>query len=132
MPGTSRSPAGGDSLELEVVALAGRRGLESRRQFKVGRRLWGAERRIDVVVTDPVSRKRLGIECKFQNVAGTAEEKIPTTIQDIAAWPIPGIVVFSGEGFSSYMRSFLISSGRAVEFQDLESWLRLLFGLSLD
>ena len=76
--------------------------------------------------------QRLGLECKFQGVPGTAEEKIPTTIQDISAWPIPGLVVFSGEGFSPYMRSFLIASGRSVELEDLEAWLRLFFGLPLD
>jgi hypothetical protein len=132
MSGRSAAPSGGDALELQVAALAERLGLEARRQVKVGRRLWGAERRIDVVVTEPVSRRRLGLECKFQGVPGTAEEKIPTTIQDIAAWPIPGIVVFSGEGFSPYMRSFLIASGRSVELEDLEAWLRLFFGLSLE
>jgi len=125
-------PTGGDQLELEVMALAERLGLEARRQVKVGRRLWGAERRIDLVLTEPASRKRLGVECKFQGVAGTAEEKIPTTVQDIAAWPIPGIVVFTGSGFSPYMKSFLIASGRAVELADLESWLRLFFGLELE
>ena len=132
MSGRSAAPSGGDALELQVAALAERLGLEVRRQVKVGRRLWGAERRIDVVVTEPQSRRRLGLECKFQSVPGTAEEKIPTTIQDIAAWPIPGIVVFSGEGFSPYMRSFLIASGRSVELEDLEAWLRLFFGLPLD
>jgi hypothetical protein len=132
MSGRGAAPSGGDALEQQVAALAERLGLEVRRQVKVGRRLWGAERRIDVVVTEPVSRRRLGLECKFQSVAGTAEEKIPTTIQDISAWPIPGIVVFSGEGFSPYMRSFLIASGRSVELEDLEAWLRLFFGLALD
>jgi hypothetical protein len=132
MSGRSAAPSGGDALEQAVAALAERLGLEARRQVKVGRRLWGAERRIDVVVTEPVSRRRLGLECKFQSVPGTAEEKIPTTIQDIAAWPIPGIVVFSGEGFSPYMRSFLIASGRAVDLEDLEPWLRLFFGLPLE
>jgi len=132
MSGRSTAPSGGEALELQVAALAERLGLEVRRQVKVGRRLWGAERRIDVVVTEPQSRRRLGLECKYQSVPGTAEEKIPTTIQDISAWPIPGIVVFSGEGFSPYMRSFLIASGRAVDLEDLEPWLRLFFGLPLE
>jgi hypothetical protein len=132
MSGRTTAAAGGEALELDVVALASSLGLEARRQVKVGRRLWGAERRIDVVLTEPSTRRRLGIECKFQSVAGSAEEKIPTTIQDIGAWPIPGIVVFSGDGFSATMRSFLIASGRAVELADLEAWLRLFFGLSLD
>ncbi|HSU39116.1 MAG TPA: PD-(D/E)XK nuclease superfamily protein [Polyangiaceae bacterium] len=132
MSGRGTAPSGGDALELAVANLAQRLGLEVRRQVKVGRRLWGAERRIDVVVTEPTSRRRLGLECKFQGVPGTAEEKIPTTIQDISAWPIPGLVVFSGEGFSPYMRSLLIASGRSVELEDLEAWLRLFFGLPLD
>lgn len=132
MSGKGTAPSGGDALELAVANLAQRLGLEVRRQVKVGRRLWGAERRIDVVVTEPTSRRRLGLECKFQGVPGTAEEKIPTTIQDISAWPIPGLVVFSGDGFSPYMRSFLIASGRSVELEDLEAWLRLFFGLPLE
>ncbi|HEY3381709.1 MAG TPA: hypothetical protein VGK32_08070 [Vicinamibacterales bacterium] len=57
------------------------------------------------------------------------EEKIPSTILDINAWPIPGILVFAGEGFSAQMRSYLYSTGKAVGFEDLEAWLRLFFGL---
>ena len=58
---------------------------------------------------------------------GTAEEKIPALIQDISAWPIPGLVVFGGDGFSTNTRSYLHSMGKAVAFEDLESWLRLFF-----
>ena len=109
--------------------LAGSLGLQSRTQVRVGRRLWGAVRRIDVVLTYAETRRTLGLECKFQHQQGTAEEKIPSTIQDIAAWPIRGLVVFSGEGFTPNMRSFLISSGKAVELDDLREWLVLYFGL---
>jgi len=121
----------GQDLEKQVAALAIKLGLEMREQARLGRRLWGAERRIDVVVTDSKSGKRLGIECKSQQGPGSAQEKIPATIQDIAAWPIPGIVVFSGDGFSPSMRSYLVASGRAVDLEDLEDWLRFFFGLPL-
>ena len=84
------------------------------------------------MLTHPQSRKTLGLECKFQGVRGTAEEKIPATIKDIEAWPIPGLVVFAGAGFTENMRSFLISTGKAVEFEDLKPWLCLFFGLPLD
>lgn len=131
MAGKGAAVASGDGLVKEVAALAARLGLESREQFRCSRRIWGAERYIDVVLTDPKSRRRLGIDCKFQRVSGSAEEKIPAIIQDIDAWPIPGLVVFSGEGFSSNIRSFLIASGRAVDLADLEPWLRLFFGLDL-
>lgn len=131
MAGRASAVASGDALCKQVVALAESLGLEAREQVKVGRRLWGAERKIDVVLTEPSSRRRLGVECKFQGGPGSAEEKVPTTIRDIEAWPIPGLVVFAGDGFSIAMRSFLIASGRAVELADLEAWLRLFFGLPL-
>lgn len=132
MPGRARAVANGDELTKAVVDLGRELGLEPMEQVRVARRIWGAERFIDVVLTHPQSRKTLGIECKFQGVRGTAEEKIPATIKDIEAWPIPGLVVFAGEGFTENMRSFLISTGKAVEFEELTPWLCLFFGLPLD
>jgi len=131
MAGKAVAVASGADLERRVMEIAASLGLESRSRVRVGRRVWGAERFIDVVVTDPSDRRRLGLECKFQGGPGSAEEKIPATIQDIQAWPIRGIVVFDGEGFSEHMRSYLVASGKAVELRDLEPWLRLFFGLPL-
>jgi len=131
MPGRALAVTNGSSLVDAVAALGEALGLESRKQFQVGRRLWGAKRMIDVVLTHPTTLKRLGVECKYQEVPGTAEEKLPATIQDIAAWPIIGILVFSGKGFTENMKSYLISTGKAVDLVDAESWLRLFFGLPL-
>ena len=131
MAGRAVAVASGDVLCKEVVAVALGLGLTAREQYQCGRRIWGAVRMIDIVVTDPSSRRRLGIECKFQGTQGSAEEKIPAIIQDIAAWPIPGLVVFAGPGFSTNIKSFLIASGRAVDFDDLDPWLRLFFSLDL-
>ena len=129
MPGRATAVKNGDELVVNVVNLAAELGLAARTQVRVARRIWGAVRKIDVVLTQRETRRTLGVECKFQGSQGTAEEKIPSTIQDIDAWPIPGIVVFSGEGFSPNMVSFLISTGKAVEFEDLRAWLSLYFGL---
>lgn len=114
-----------------MVAIAQGLGLQHQQQVRVGRRIWGAERKIDVVLTEPGTRRRLGVECKYQGTQGSAEEKIPLTLQDIAAWPIPGIVVYAGEGFTAHMVGFLLASGKALEVDDLEGWLRLYFGLDL-
>lgn len=132
MPGKATAVQNGDELVQEVVKIAKALGLETKEQFHVARRIWGANRKIDVILIEARSRKTLGVECKFQAGGGSAEEKIPATIQDIAAWPIPGIVVFSGEGITENMKSFLVSTGKAVELNELEPWLRLFFGLSLD
>jgi len=129
MPGRATAVKSGDELVRAVVDLAGSVGLQARTQVRVGRRIWGAVRKIDVVVTHTETRRTLGLECKFQREQGTAEEKIPSTIQDMMAWPIRGLVVFDGDGFTPNMRSFLIASGKAVEFDDLREWLVLYFGL---
>lgn len=131
MPGRAYAVATGQGLVSQVVDVAQKLGLECQEQVKVGRRLWGAVRNIDVVLTRAETNQRLGVECKFQGTTGTAEEKIPAVLHDIDAWPIRGIVVISGKGFSPNMRFFLISSGKAVDVEDLDDWLRLYFGLPL-
>jgi hypothetical protein len=129
MAGKAKAVASGNELVKAVAELGTQLQLQAATQVRVGRRVWGAERRIDVVLTHPSTRVRLGIECKFQGGGGSAEEKIPSTIEDIRAWPIRDIVVISGSRFSSNMRGYLLSTGMVVEFEDLEDWLRLYFGL---
>src|SRR5262245_37396421 len=131
MPGRATAVANGDELTSAVAQLGRDLGLETMEQVRVARRIWGAERHIDVVLVDPRTRKTLGLECKFQSERGTAEEKIPATIKDIEAWPIPGLVVFAGSGFTANMRSYLLSTGKAVELEELRPWLCLFFGLPL-
>ncbi len=128
MAGKGTAPRNGKELQNRVVQLAQELGLKAQKEVKAGRRLWGAKRKIDVVLTDEKNGKRLGIECKYQSSSGSAEEKIPSTIQDIASWPIPGIVVIAGEGFSANMQGFLMSTGKVVWFDELEDWLKLYFG----
>src|SRR5580704_14639948 len=106
MSGGKRAVESGAELERVVAELGKKLGLETYRQYKVARRIWGAERKIDVVMKHPTTGKTLGIECKVQDTRGTAEEKYPSTIQDISAWPIGGILVFSGQGFTENMKNF--------------------------
>lgn len=129
MPGKSQAVTSGRELQDRVVELARDLGLGVNIEVTVGRRIWGAKRRIDVVMKHPETRVSLGVECKYQGGPGSAEEKIPATIEDIQAWPIRGIVVYSGNGFSTNMESYLLSTGRAVELNDLKAWLELYFGL---
>jgi len=129
MPGGSKSSGSGKRLVEQVKKTAESLGLQARTEVRVGRRLWGAARRIDLVVSDRSTRRSLGIECKYQQTSGSAEEKTLATIKDIEAWPIPGLLVFDGSGFSANMRGYLYSTGKAVAVEDLDSWLSLYFGL---
>ena len=129
MPGKSAAVISGNDLRDKVAALARDLHLDVQIEVSVGRRIWGAKRRIDVVIKHPITRVSLGVECKYQGGPGSAEEKIPATLEDIRAWPIRGLVVYSGSGFSSNMQSYLLSTGMAVELADLKTWLQLYFGL---
>jgi len=101
MAGKGTAPKSGDELKNKVADLARSLSLKVETEVTAARRLWGAKRRIDVVITQEKTSKNLGIECEFQGGSGSAEEKIPATVSDIESWPIPGIVVIDGEGFSS-------------------------------
>jgi len=129
MPGKATAVHSGNELRDQVAEIGRRLGLAAEIEVKVGRRIWGARRSIDVVLKHPDTRVSLGIECKYQGSTGSAEEKIPATIEDIRAWPIRGIVVYTGDGFSRNMDAYLMSTGMAVELADLETWLELYFGL---
>ncbi len=127
MPGRGKAVETGAELQRAVIELGERLGLDVEKEVIVGKRLWGASRKIDVVLKESHSRTILGIECKAQKSAGTAEQKIAATIQDMEAWPIRGLIVYSGPGFSDQMKAFLLASGKAIEFDDLEAWLKLYF-----
>ncbi len=123
MPGGRRASGSGKSLEDRVAEVARSLGLDVERNVKIGRRIWGSERRIDVIVRKRGTDRVLGIECKYQGVSGTAQEKIMATVEDIRQWPIPGIVVIDGEGFTGGMKGLLFSTGKVIEFKDLKDWL---------
>ena len=129
MAGKGTAPHSGGELRNKVVQLAEELGLKAETEVRAARRLWGAKRYIDVVLTHEPTGKKLGVECKYQGGSGSAEEKIPSTLNDIAHWPIPGLVVIDGAGFSKNMEGYLLSTGKVVWFSELEDWLRLFFAI---
>ena len=121
----------GRQLERAVARLGRAFGLEVYEQHRSGRRIWGRARRIDIMLRDPDQRLRLGIECKYQGTSGTAEEKIPATIQDMEAWAMRGIVVIHGEGFSENFPAFVRASGKVIWFEELPDFLIDYFDLPM-
>ena len=77
MPGGVQAVSNGQGLERAVARIADEMGLSVARQVRVGRRLWGPVRKIDLVVRYGDSGRSLGIECKFQGGAGDRGREDP-------------------------------------------------------
>lgn len=95
---------GGQYSDLIAAYMAknyGPRGLVLYREVSLGKSIIGKNRRIDVFAVHKESAKTLAIECKYQGTPGTADEKIPYTLDDLRAMHIPAFVVYAGEGFSA-------------------------------
>ncbi len=115
-----------------VADLARNLGLETKTRVSMGRKIWGRKRTVDVVVSDPRQRLRLGISCMFQSEQGTAEERALATLEDMEAWPIRGLLVFAGDGYSPGFTAYLRARGSAVGLEELETWLQFFFDLEVD
>ena len=111
-----------------VTKIAEKLNLEVKRNVNSGLGLWGNRRRIDIVVIHKTSRESLGLQCEYKATQEISGEKSVASIEDIGAWPIPGLLVFEGPGFSANMKGYLYSTGKAVSLDDLEAWLRLFCG----
>ncbi len=92
----------------------GTRGLAVYREVSLGKSIIGKNRRVDVFAVHNASAKAMAIECKVQTSTGTADEKIPYTLQDLAAMHVPAFVVYAGSGFSDGVLHLLRSNERAA------------------
>ena len=119
----------GSELERAVARVGEALGLAAELQVPLGQRIWGPRRHIDVVFSHPSKGPRLGVECWYQGMPSTGEERMPLLLQDIEVWPICGVLVAHGDGFSPGFITFVRRYGQVIELEDLDTWLRLHFHL---
>jgi hypothetical protein len=62
------------------------------------------------VLIEESTRTAMAIECKYQDSLGTADEKIPYALEDIAKIGMPVCLAYAGEGFSEGIRHMLAAS----------------------
>jgi hypothetical protein len=75
-------------------------GLVVYREVALGKTVIGKDRQIDVFVIRTDDRKALAIECKYQDVQGSVDEKIPYALLDLESLWVPGCLVYAGKGWS--------------------------------
>ena len=90
-----------------LLANFAHRGIEVFAEVTVGKSIIGKQRRVDLFVLDRTANRALSIECKYQGTHGTTDEKIPYTLQDIAAMRMAACLVYAGDGWSPGVRHLL-------------------------
>jgi hypothetical protein len=116
-PAARAAMTGSDYANLIAAYLSANfadRGLVVYREVNFGKSIIGKNRRLDVLALDSTGNKALAIECKYQGTAGTTDEKVPYTLQDIEAMGMPACAAYAGEGWSSGVRHMLASSAFAA------------------
>jgi hypothetical protein len=83
-------------------------------EVSLGKTIIGKSRRIDIFTLRKSDQRALALECKYQRVSGTADEKIPYALQDLEALWIPGCLVYAGQGWSEGVLHTLEGSTRAA------------------
>ncbi len=99
------------------------------RSVRAGLTLWGTDRVIDVVLTDPRTSKSLGIACQFHGGARYAGQLMVATMVDMASWPMRGIVAFEEDDVWGTYAGYFTATGRGVGLEHLGSWLKAYFAL---
>jgi hypothetical protein len=97
-----------------LAATYGSRGIDVYEEISLGTSTLGKTRRIDLLLLHAPSGRSLALECKFQDSAGTADEKIPYALEELRALRIPGAIVYAGSGFSDGVLHLLQSSPLAA------------------
>jgi hypothetical protein len=87
-----------DLIASYILFRYGQRGAVVYREVSVGKSIIGKNRKLDILVL--AGDDAYAIECKYQGSQGTAEEKIPYTLDDIAALQMGGCIAYAGDGFS--------------------------------
>lgn len=95
-----RAVKSGRVAESTIHHILSERGYKVERQFPIGPGIFGGELRVDFHVTRiPQFPSGLIIESKWQQTAGTVDEKFPYLVLNIKQrYPCPAIVVCAGGG----------------------------------
>jgi hypothetical protein len=97
-----------------LVSTYGPRGVDVYEEIALGTSTLGKTRRIDLLVLERPTGRALALECKYQDSAGTADEKIPYALDELRALRVPGAIVYAGSGFSDGVLHLLQSSPLAA------------------
>lgn len=103
-----------DLVARYLLHAFGSRGIRIYREVPVGKSVIGKNRRVDLLIVHPETNAAMAVECKYQDSAGTVDEKIPYALDDMRALRMPGCIVYAGRGFSEGVLHLLQGSELAA------------------
>jgi hypothetical protein len=83
------------------------RGIKIYQEVSVGKSIIGKKRTVNILVLNEAQNVAVALECKLQNVTGTADEKIPYALNDAQSMQMDKYVVYGGDGFSKGVKHML-------------------------
>ena len=125
---TARDTSSGKVLEQMVLPALENGGYIFKTQEIVGKRPGGGKHKVDVLVTEP---EKLLVSLKWQQVSGTAEQKVPFEVMCLAEAMREGeckkaYLVLGGQGWS--LREFYLGGGLEEHFK----WAHLVSVVGLE
>jgi hypothetical protein len=103
-----------DLIASYIETSFGSSGIVVYTEVSLGKTIIGKNRKLDLFALRKSDQRAIALECKYQAVPGTTDEKIPYALQDLEALWIPGCLVYAGEGWSQGVLHTLEGSKRAV------------------
>lgn len=101
-------------------------------EVPLGKTIIGKNRRLDLLVLRPSDQVALALECKFQAIPGTTDEKIPYALQDLDSMWLPGALVYAGKGWSPGVLHTLEGARNAIYCDPDEALARTKATIELD
>jgi hypothetical protein len=131
-----------DLIAAYIDANFARKGVVVYTEVALGKTIIGKNRQLDILALRKSDQCALGLECKYQHVSGTTDEKIPYALLDLEALWIPGCLVYAGDGWSQGVLHTLEGSrlaayclperpalSRTLDTRELDHVLAAVFGL---
>ncbi len=124
----------GKRVEDLIAHMLHVQGLSYQRQAPIGHGIYNTPLHADFLVLDaPGYPHGLIVECKWQDVGGSVDEKFPYLVANIKeCYPYPTIIVLCGSGYRKEAERWLRRqvSGRLVAVYSLEQMLSWLLRLN--
>jgi hypothetical protein len=119
--------ANGRVAEDVILGIIQHRGYAPITQYAIGLGIYGAPLRVDLYIPDiPSYPNGLIIESKWQELSGSADEKLPYLVENIQrCYPCPTIIVLHGGGFRPGAERWLRSQvgGNLIHVLRLEEFV---------